>query len=488
MLDVQSIFRVFSDPIKHIDVVAQFFYRTLPVGEAWQAILSRRAKATPTVDLAQGLTYVEFFTAAGLQEFLLHQPRKPDGVLQRFVLPKGDGSSRKNSQLQVFWSPLLTTVYRRTNYYRLDDRVVPIPTRLSTYDGPAYHSYESMVADDAKIFLTRLCEDVVRHFYQVEQKQITRLVLHFKIDDANRAWLLWGSSVRVQADRFNPSTLRVPPCWGQLTEVLNNAGGTVSRLEARRARQKHLLELDYHLFEATRDMEFALNLGAAHRRQAKVLGIAGKSPTEGAIASGKPQAKAPKGAKNPSEDVHHPLYEAFRALGDSREGGSFRGAFARSSEGANRAKSRSPLNPMEEDFSLERNENEGIEWKRTNPMEIVREELIALAMDAWYAVYSTTLTAGNAPPTTVILADPLLGALRDGELRRVVDLLGLQPGEESGNKQHYIISPRLIDRGHRLDRPSLQVEDEVTAFFNALFDRRGDEITRVCMKQYSEHF
>ncbi|CCW61764.1 unnamed protein product [Phytomonas sp. EM1] len=481
MLDVQSMFRFFGVPIKNIDVVAQFFYATVPIGEAWDAILSRRAKEQNSTLLSQGLTYVEFFTVEGLKDFLLQQHRKPDGVLQRFVLPKGDGSSRKNNQIQVFWSPLMTSVYRRTNYHRLDDRMVPIPARLSTYDGPAYYSYESMVADDTKVCLTGLCEDIVRHFYQVEKKQITRMVLYFKIDDNNRVWLLWCSSVRVEPDSFNPSTLRVPPLLDQRTEVLNNESSTVARLQARRHRQKHLLELDSHLFEATRDIEFALNINASHRRQAKVLGMPGMA-----------NAAPKKGSKNPCYDTNHPLHEAFVALCDEKDGPFVAAINEHLNEldRPNSKSSKSYRNSSINNSAMERGSIDEISQKMTDPRDVVLEELVALAMDAWHAVYSATLstTTMKAPITRVVLAEPLVSALSTEELQTLVNLLGLRSVDASASTQHYEVSPLLVDPGRRLDQTSLQVEKEVSNFFKTLFDHRGDEITRLCMDQYGEQF
>lgn len=151
-------------------------------------------------------TLVEVFNKDTLGTFLARKT-KPEGILQRFILPKG----YQNSVIKAVWSPRVCMVQRRTNKYRIFDRkraeCDPFATTV-TYDGPTFLSEEGSVSGNIAVEVKRLCGNIVQHFYYTEHKYITRMVLYFKVDQKDRLWLLWCGSLRV-SDRDTPSEMPV---------------------------------------------------------------------------------------------------------------------------------------------------------------------------------------------------------------------------------------------------------------------------------------
>ncbi|XQJ29235.1 hypothetical protein NXY56_005272 [Leishmania guyanensis] len=151
-------------------------------------------------------TLVEVFNCDKLAAFLTRKV-KPDGILQRFILPKG----YHNSVIKVVWSPRVCMVQRRTNKYRIFDRKRAECDPFSitvTYDGPTFLSDEGSVSGNIALDVKQLCGNIVQHFYYTEHKFITRMVLYFKTDQRDRLWLLWCGSLRV-SDRNTPSEMPV---------------------------------------------------------------------------------------------------------------------------------------------------------------------------------------------------------------------------------------------------------------------------------------
>lgn len=484
-------------PPRECDIVAQFFHTTVSVSEEWKDVLTRREKTSGRYE-GQLLTYVEFLTAETLHDFLFRQSRKPDGVLQKFVIPKGEGTSRRNAQLQVNWSPLMTTVYKRTNKHRLDDNSVTLCARAATYDGPRWYSEETMAADETKVRLKSLCEDISAHFYSTEGKHLTRLGLYFKTDDRSHLWLLWCSCVRVAADSLNPSFLRVPPALDMRAEVLNEGNSTVMRIESRRLRQKQLLALDNELYGVTKDLGFALTVNASHKRQAAALDMRGMAAAEESGGGGN-AGPGRRSCSSPAYDPQHPLYPSFQRIWTPQDVANAQLVRPGSGGGGGGSGSSSGMDV----FGLHSHTKVGggkgtpaaSPHGRTQQLpsvrELVEEELVGLAMDAWYAVYSTTLAEdpGVMPTRVITLAAPLVGVLTGEELDVLVDhVLRLTKVPEAAADSQYMVIPYLVSSGRRLDRPSAQVEKEVQGFFTDLFARRGEEVVQACLDNYAPYF
>jgi hypothetical protein len=69
--------------------------------------------------------------------------------------------------------------------------------RAVTYEGPSHYSNEVFCAPHLEKQIKAICSTVVNHFALVEYKQITRMVLYFKVDNKGDLWLLWSSSIRI---------------------------------------------------------------------------------------------------------------------------------------------------------------------------------------------------------------------------------------------------------------------------------------------------
>lgn len=485
MLDAQTMYDKFAETVSGCDIVAQFFHTSVNAAEEWKSVLSpQQLKANRYAD--QQLTYVEFLTPDSLRRFLFDQKRKPDGVLQKFVVPKGEGSSRRNFQLQVIWTPYITTVYRRTNRCRLTDHVVSLAERAATFDGAPYLSEETLVADETKHQVTTLCENIADHIYATEKKRLSRLILYVKSDDQNRMWVLWSSCVRVAPDAMNPTRLRVPMCLNMRTELLNDGGSSLTRLQTRRNRQRQLLALDAELFDISRDFEFALTLKASHQRQATALGLHAYE--------GQPTPTRWQGGQQVPVSTDHPLYASFLALevgGPTAAAGfseSEREALLRGRDASASSDLRGAANkPTEAEAAAE---------QAVDPVLQVQDELVALAMDAWYAMYSTMLAEDPRvmPTAQIELAAPLVDSLAEDELQGLVEVLGLLPVRTEAAEaaaqppSRYFVAPYLVTSGRRLDRPSAEVELDVVAYLEDVFSRRGEAIARRCMEKYSSYF
>lgn len=456
MLDAATMYEYFSAPCPGAgDVVAQFFHVSLPLESAWKSILTP-SEVENGAYAGQYITYVEFFTSTTLSKFLFGQHRKPNGVLQRFVVPKGQGMSRKNMQIEVLWAPAITTARMRVNRHSLENRAIPLTDRLSTYEGAPHLSDELAVADETKNSLTCICQQIVEHFHRTEKKWLSRMLLYFKADDKNILWLLWCGGLRVESNALNPSFLRVPLMPYMRKEIISteDATTTVDRLEKRRQQEKRLLALDYEFFHVTKDVYFAQNVNGTHRRQAKELRLRGLK-----------NVKFEEGSNDPRRNVNHPLHESFIRVcdeGDANIGAPYRVGHGSSfsstyKKGERKGRPHSAGEEGEDEAAddadeLYRMQEENMlspgeikKWgrgkgKSTTSLpagllggevteDMVRNELIALAMDAWYAMYSSTLSQYPAlmPTSTMELSPPIAygGVLTPQELATMTKILGI---------------------------------------------------------------
>ncbi|KAH9579740.1 hypothetical protein LSM04_000582 [Trypanosoma melophagium] len=488
MLDAQSIYQHFSQTQNGCDVVAQFLTTCVPQD-------GREASEESF------LTYMEYFTAETLREFLFGHTRKPDGILQKFVIPKGETTTRRNAQLQVMWSPLMTVVYKRTNKHNLGDSQAPVHVRSATFDGDCNLSELSLVADESKGRLERICREVVDHVYFTDRKLITRMVLNFKVDDANRVWLLWCSSLRVSGDSLNPRNLRVPLMLSMRTEILNDGSSTKDRIIKRGERQQRLLVMDKQLFEFSRDYEFGYYCNSSHVREFKRLGLTPKAET--------------RAADSPRQGPAHPLHDAMRYLM----------AAAPTAAGTEAAQSGTSAAPQQPPLLASQKNSAGKRDGRHDDVEDrIKSELTAMALDAWYSVYSSTLSENpdTMPTRLVVLAEPLVVVLQPTELERLLAILGLEKQEalsstppppqqqtkenqngikeegeeEQGEKQRpsvasvalrsFKMKPGVdLGTGRRLDRPLINAERDVRELFEEIFSSRKEGIVQHCLSNKS---
>ena len=188
-LDTAQILKYFSRPVdKDSGIVAQY-------------LCSHENTETEELE-----TSVEFFTQETLKDFLHNRKHRPDGVLQRFITPKGE----HNFQIQAVWSPKVTLVYKRTNTYRMKDKTVGVYTRAVTCDGPPHFSREDLLAEKTREEVVKICQNFVQHFSSTEHKPVSRVVLYFKVDDKDCIWIMWASSLRIGTSKFSANHQRIP--------------------------------------------------------------------------------------------------------------------------------------------------------------------------------------------------------------------------------------------------------------------------------------
>lgn len=148
------------------------------------------------VEGAVGKTTVEGHSLNSIKEFFKGR-KHSNGIVQRFVLPKGG----RNTVIKAAWSPSMCLVERRVNIHRVSDKRVPMGDRLVTFEGPEHLSESSPLAPAALLGrkVQFLCNSITQHVLEVTRGhcRIASMVLHFKVDEDNKLWLLFCSSLRL---------------------------------------------------------------------------------------------------------------------------------------------------------------------------------------------------------------------------------------------------------------------------------------------------
>ena len=156
------------------------------------------------------VTTMQHFDKDGLRDFLNHHKKENNGILQRFVDSKG----AHNTIFRAIWSPNVFHVERRANVHEVADRKQTLHQRVVTFEGDEHFSAALTVTDT--LFgsqVQRICESIADHcslhlHAQGTASHVSRMVLHFKVDENNRVWLLWCSSVRLSPDEIRLNELR----------------------------------------------------------------------------------------------------------------------------------------------------------------------------------------------------------------------------------------------------------------------------------------
>lgn len=171
-------------------------------------------------------TKVEHLTAEELWEFLFHRDHKDDGLLQRFVPPR-DGL---NHVFRVVWSPDIVMMERRQNSTSMHDRHAKTTAHhraLTLEDEAGASSSRPVKCPLLGRRLRHACERIVQHAANVSawRMRLTRLVLHFKLDEADRLCFLWCSSLRTSPgiehalEAWLRSAKELPPAELQAAEL-----------------------------------------------------------------------------------------------------------------------------------------------------------------------------------------------------------------------------------------------------------------------------
>lgn len=178
---------------------------------------SASSPASNSEDSPRGQAIIEYFDIEMLRTFLYKREKTHNGMLQKFVLPKGTGSAT----IRAIWSPKICLLERRVNLKNLYDKRYGVYDRGVTFDGPDLYSRSepvrgAMLPGEVQT----LCETVVDHVTQVSyhKYRISRMVLHLRSDADDRLWLLWCSSLRLVKLNASESTATMRPL-----DIVNDA-------------------------------------------------------------------------------------------------------------------------------------------------------------------------------------------------------------------------------------------------------------------------
>lgn len=164
---------------------------------------------------------IEFLDRHGFHDFLYNRFDQTNGILQKFVEPKGN----KNEMIRAIWSPKVCLLERSVNKLYLHDTGYGLYERCITYEGPEAYSTSVPLRGPVLAGQTqKLTETIAQHISEVtfSQFQISRLVLNFKVDSRDKLWVLYSSSVRCQAPPGLADTTPNP------TRALLNIDNTIS--------------------------------------------------------------------------------------------------------------------------------------------------------------------------------------------------------------------------------------------------------------------
>jgi hypothetical protein len=169
---------------------------------------------------------IEFFDRKGLNDFLYHRGRSNNGILQKFIEPKGV----KNEAIRAIWSPKVCLLERCENIHQLHDHRYGLFERCVCFEGPDYYSASAPLRGQVLAGqIQKACEALVAHISEVTfaQQQVSRIVLTFKVDSRDKVWLLYSTSIRVNA----PSST-LPSEKSAVTRSLVNIDSVISLPES----------------------------------------------------------------------------------------------------------------------------------------------------------------------------------------------------------------------------------------------------------------
>ena len=138
---------------------------------------------------------IEYLDREALNNFLYNRKKEVNGILQRFIEPK----STHNEIVRAIWSPKVCLLERAENIHQLHDHRYGLYERCVIYEGPEYYTTSAPLRGPVLSGkLQNLCESVVSHISEVTfgQKQVSRIVLNFKVDSRDTIWLLFSTSIR----------------------------------------------------------------------------------------------------------------------------------------------------------------------------------------------------------------------------------------------------------------------------------------------------
>ena len=139
---------------------------------------------------------IEYYNKKQFIDFLNNKIRHEEGILQKFIDPKGE----YNTTYRLTWSPKLSLFEKCTNLKKLNDKHYDIYERVVTYDGEQFQTRieplkGSLLPERIQNMGIKIAEHVSN--ITLEKIKIIRMILNFKVDKRDRIVFLWCSSLRI---------------------------------------------------------------------------------------------------------------------------------------------------------------------------------------------------------------------------------------------------------------------------------------------------
>ncbi len=195
---------VFSKNISKSGIIAYYIYKKNKIISKYECdrpTFEKRIKTLfdkePDEDPNKGNYIIEYFDLKKFDEFLNNKFSFEDGILQKFVDPKGDN----NSTFRLTWSPKLCLFEKCTNIRKITDSKYDIYERAVTYDGEEFQTKtEPLKGSNLPDRIEKIGMSIANHVSNItlEKIKIVRMILNFKIDKKDRILFLWCSSLRIE--------------------------------------------------------------------------------------------------------------------------------------------------------------------------------------------------------------------------------------------------------------------------------------------------
>jgi len=140
---------------------------------------------------------IEYFDKKKFKEFLHSKNTYPDGILQKFIDPKGD----YNFTIRLHWSPKLCILEKTINTKKIHDTRFNLYERAVTYDGEEFQTQtEAIRGNNLPDRFEKIGSNIASHISNItlERIKIVRMILNFKIGKNDKIYFLWCSSLRIE--------------------------------------------------------------------------------------------------------------------------------------------------------------------------------------------------------------------------------------------------------------------------------------------------
>jgi len=140
---------------------------------------------------------IEYFDKVRFREFLNSKNTYPDGILQKFIDPKGD----HNFTIRLQWSPKLCILEKKINNKKIYDKRFNLYERAVTYDGEEFQTEtEAIRGNNLPDRFEKIGSNISSHISNItlERIKIVRMILNFKIGKNDKIYFLWCSSLRIE--------------------------------------------------------------------------------------------------------------------------------------------------------------------------------------------------------------------------------------------------------------------------------------------------